>query len=71
MGVIGSEWPNWGQNGLSALYMYLRYLFEERAVRNGYSIFESQSNMYVALQTNIKRDKHTSLSKPIKLPLYQ
>ena len=69
MGVTGSEWPKWGQNGPSALDTYLMYLFESRAVRNGYSIFEDRSNMYVALQTNIERDKHTSLSKAIKLPL--
>ena len=47
MGVIGSEWPKWGRNGPSALYAYLMYLFESQAVRNGYCIFEGQSNMYV------------------------
>ena len=69
MGVTGSEWPKWGQNGPSALDTYLMYLSKARAVRNGYSIFEARSNMYVVLQMNIERDKHTSLSKPIKLPL--
>ena len=69
MGVTGSEWPKWGHNNPSALDTYLIYLFDAQAVRNGYSIFEAQSNTYVALQTNIERDKHTSLSKPIKLPL--
>ena len=68
MGVTGSEWPKWGHNGPSALDTYLMYLFESRAVRNGYSIFEALSNMDVTLQTNIERDKHISLSKPIKLP---
>ena len=61
MGVIGSEWPKWGRNDPSALDTYFMYLFEARAVSNGYRIFESQSNMYVAFQTNIERDKHTSL----------
>ena len=69
IGVTGSEWPKWGQNGPSALDTYLMYLFDAQAVRNGYSIFEALSNMDVALQTNIERDKHISLSKPIKLPL--
>ena len=69
MGVTGSEWPKWGHNGPNALDMYLMYLFYARAVRNGYSIFEARSNTYVALQTNIERDKHTSLSKAIKIPL--
>ena len=69
MAQVGSEWTKWGHNGPSALDTYLMYLFDAQAVRNGYSIFESQSNTYVALQTNTKRDKHTSLSKPIKVPL--
>ena len=69
MGVTGSEWPKWDWNGPSALYMYMMYLFEARAVRNSYRIFEGRSNMYVALQTDIVHDKHTSLSKAIKLPL--
>ena len=69
MGVTGSEWPRWGQNGPSVLDTYLMYLFGVQAVRNSYSIFEARSNTYVALQTNIERDKHKSLSKPIKLPL--
>ena len=69
MGVTGSEWPKWGRNVPSALDTYLMYLFEVRAVSNGYSIFEGQSNMYVALQMNMERNKHTSLSKVIKLPL--
>ena len=69
MGVTGSEWPKWGRNGPSALDTYLMYFFEERAVSNGYRIFEGRSNMYVALHTNIERDKNTSLSKAIKLPL--
>ena len=69
MGVTGSEWTKWVRNGPSALDTYLMYLFEARSVRNGYSIFEAQSNTYVALQTNIERDKHTSLSKPINLPI--
>ena len=69
MGVIGSEWLKWGRNGPSVLDTYLMYLFGEQAVRNGYHIFESVSNMYVALHMNIERDKHTSLSKEIKLPL--
>ena len=67
MDVTGSERPKWGQNGPSALYTYFMYLFDAQAVRNGYSIFEDRSNTYVVLQTNIKRDKHTTLSKPIKL----
>ena len=71
MGVTGLEWPKWGQNGPSASDTYLMYLFDAKSLRNGYSIFESQSNMCVALQTNIERDKHKSLSKPIKLPLSQ
>ena len=69
MGVTGSEWPKWGRNVPSALDTYLMYLFEERSVRNVDHIFEGQSNMYVALQTNIERDMHTSLSEAIKLPL--
>ena len=69
MGVTGPEWPKWVQNGPSAIDTYLMYLFNAQAVRNGYSIFEAQSNTYVALQTNIERNKHTSLSKPINLPL--
>ena len=71
MAKVGSEWPKWGQNGARALDTYLMYLFDAQAIRNGYSIFEARSNMYVALQTIIERDKtkHTSLSKPIKLPL--
>ena len=69
MGVKGSAWTKWGRNGASALDTYLMYLFKARAVMNGYRIFEGQSNMYVALQTNIERDKHTSLSKSIKSPL--
>ena len=70
MAQVGWEWPKCCQNGSSAFDMYLMYLFEARTVRNGYRIFEVQSNMYVALQTNIKRDKLTVLSKAIKLPLY-
>ena len=69
MGVTRSECPKWGQNVPSALDTYLMYLFMARAVWNGYSIFEGLSNMYVALHTNIKHDKHTSLRKAIKLPL--
>ena len=69
MGVIGSEWTKWGRNGLSALDTYLMYFFKARAVRNGYRILEGQSNMYVAFQTNIEQDKHTRLSKAIKLLL--
>ena len=69
MAQVGSEWLKWGRNGPSALDTYLMYLFEARAVRNGYCIFEGSSNMYVALQMNVERDKHTSLSKAIKLPL--
>ena len=69
MAVTGSEWPKWGRNGPSALDTYLMFLFKARAVRNGYRIFEGRSNMYVALQTKIERDKHTSLSKAIKSPL--
>ena len=65
--MTGSEWPKWGQNGPSALDTYLMSLFDEQAVGNGY-IFEALSNMDVTLQTNIERDKHISLSKPIKLP---
>ena len=71
MGVTGSEWTKWGQNGPSTLDTYLMYLFETQSVRNGYSIFEDRSNMYVALQMIIERDNHTSLSKLIKLPLSQ
>ena len=69
MAQVGLEWPKWGQNGPSALDMYLMYLFDAQAVGDGYSIFEARSNTYVTLQTNIKRDKHRSLSKPINLPL--
>ena len=69
MDVTWSEFTKWGHNGPSALDTYLMYLFESRAVRNGYSIFEDRSNMYVALQTNIKHDKHTSLNKSLELPL--
>ena len=69
MGVTGLECPKWGRNGPSALYAYLMYFFDAQAVRNGYSFFEARSNTYLSLQMNIKRDKHTSLSKPIKLPL--
>ena len=69
IGVTGSEWPKRGQNGPSALDTYLMYLFDAQAVRNGYSIFEALSNMDLALLTNIERDKHISLSKPIKLTL--
>ena len=69
MAQVGSEWPKWGQNGPSALDQYLMYLFDAKAVRNGYSILESISNTYVALQTNIKRNKHTILSETIKLSL--
>ena len=60
MGVTGSEWPKWGQNGPSALDTYLMYLFDAQAVRNGYSIFEARSNTYVALQANIEFDEHKS-----------
>ena len=69
MTQAGSKCPKWGRNGPSALDTYLMYFFEERAVSNGYRIFEGRSNMYVVLQTNIKRDNHTSLSKAINLPL--
>ena len=62
MAQVGSDWPK-----------FVRYVldifFKARAVRNGYCIFEGQSNMYVVLQTNIELDKHTRLSKAIKLPL--
>ena len=71
MGVTGLKLLKWGQNGPSALDTYLMYLYDAQAVKNGYSIFEARSNTYVALQTNIERDKHTSLSKPIKLLLSQ
>ena len=43
----GSEWPKCGYNVPSALGTYLMYLYEARAVRNGYHIFEGRSNMYV------------------------
>ena len=69
MAQVGLEWPKLGQNGPSVLDVYLMYLFEAQAIRNGYCIFEGRSNMYVTLQTNIERNKHTSLSKAIKLPL--
>ena len=69
MGVTGSEWPNWGRNGSSVLDMYLMYLFEARSVKNGCRIFKGRSNMHVVLQTNIKRDKQTSLSEEIELRL--
>ena len=69
MGVTGSKWTKWGRNVPSALSTYLMYFFEARAVRNGYRIFKGRSNMYVVLQKNIEHDKHTSLSKVIKLPL--
>ena len=70
MGVTESEWPEWGQNGPSALDTYLMYLLDPQAVSNGYRIFEARSNTYVALQTNIEHGKHTILSKAIKLALY-
>ena len=60
MCVTGSEWLKWGQNGPSALDTYLMYFFDARAVKNGCSIFESRSNTYIVLQTNIERDKRTS-----------
>ena len=66
---VGSEWPKWVQNFQSALYTYLIDLFDAQAVMNGYIIFEAWSNKYVDFQTNIEHDNHTSLSKPIKLPL--
>ena len=69
MGVTMSKRPKWGWNGQSELSMYLINLFEARAVRNGYLIFEGRSNMYVALQTIIEHNKHKKLSKSIKLPL--
>ena len=69
MAQVGSKWTKWGRNGPSALDTYLVYFFEAQAVGNSYCIFEGRSNMYVALQTNIKHDKHTSLSKSIKSPL--
>ena len=69
MTQVRSECPKWGRNGPSVLDTYLMYLFEAQAVRNGYRILEGRYNMYVALQTNIEHDKHTSLSKAIKLPL--
>ena len=71
MAQVGSEWPKWGQKGPIELDTYLMYFFNARSSRDGYSIFEARSNKYVAFQTNIERDKHTSLSKPIKLPLSQ
>ena len=71
MAQVGSEWPKWVQNVPSALYTYFMYFFYAQAVRNGYSIFEALSNTYVVLQTNIERDNHTSLCKPIKLPMYR
>ena len=67
MDQVGSERPKWGRNGPSVLDTYLIYLFEARAIRNGYRILKGWSNIYVALQTNIEHDKHTSLSKAIKL----
>ena len=48
IGVTGSEWPKWGQNGPLAFDTYLMYLFDAQAVRNGYSIFDARS--YKALQ---------------------
>ena len=69
MGVTGSKWPKRGRNGPSELSTYWMYLFKARAIRNGYLIFKGQLNMYVALQTNIEHNKHTILSKAIKLPL--
>ena len=71
MAEVGLEWPKWNWNAPSVLDTYLMYLFNVKAVRNSYSIFEAQSSTYVALQTNIERDMHTILSKPIKLPLSQ
>ena len=47
MTQVGSKWTKWVRNGPSALDMYLMYLFEARAVGNGYHIFEGRSNMYV------------------------
>ena len=41
MSVTGSKWPKWGQNGPSTLDTYLMYLFEERAIRNGYLICDN------------------------------
>ena len=45
------------------------YLFDAWAIESGYRFFEGGSNMYVTFQINIKRNKYTSLIKPIKLPL--
>ena len=69
MAQVGSEWHKWGQNGPSTLDTYLMYLFDAKSVTNGYNTFEDRSNTYVALQTNVERDKHISLSKPIKSTL--
>ena len=41
MAQVGSEWPKWGQNGLSALDKYLMYLFDAQVVIKYYSTFEA------------------------------
>ena len=75
MGVTGSEWPSGvgmaqvGSEWPNCVRYVFDVFFDAKAVRNGYSIFEYQSNTYVALQTKIEHNKHTSLSKPIKLSL--
>ena len=43
MTQVESEWPKWGWNGPSELYMYLMYLFKARAVRDGYCICDNEA----------------------------
>ena len=43
MTQVGSEWSKWGRNGPSALDTYFIYLFEARAVRNGYIICDNEA----------------------------
>ena len=43
MTKVGSEWPKWGRNGPSVLDTYFMYLFEARAVRNGYCICDNRA----------------------------
>ena len=63
MSVIGSEWSNCGRNGLSALDMYLMYLFEARSVRNGYRICDNEAvyKNSSTLESQLRK-KHHSIS---------
>ena len=59
---MGSEWPKWGRNSPSALDGYLIYLFEARAVRNGYRICNNEA-VYKNVSTpkSHLRKKHHSI----------